>query len=262
MSFANQVAVVTGASSGIGRSLARELASQGCLVGLVARRRDLLAELAAEIEGKGGKAAFAAADVSERAETLAAIHEVAAKLGPVDLLIANAGVGAPTLLDPVNIAEVEKMFKVNVFGMIYAIEAVLPDMLRRRQGHLAAVSSLAAYKGLPGESGYSASKAAVNVYLEGLRIQLRNRGIAVTALCPGFVKTPMTEVNDFHMPFLLEADEAARRMLRALARRRKVYNFPWPMALLMKLTAWLPDWIMARSMKKYNENPPFPKTPL
>jgi short-subunit dehydrogenase len=154
------------------------------------------------------------------------------------------------------------MFKVNVFGMIYAIEAVLPDMLRRCQGHLAAVSSLAAYKGLPGESGYSASKAAVNVYLEGLRIQLRNRGIAVTALCPGFVKTPMTEVNDFHMPFLLEADEAARRMLRALARRRKVYNFPWPMALLMKLTAWLPDWIMARSMKKYNENPPFPKTPL
>lgn len=259
---AYQVAIVTGASSGIGRALALELARRGSRVGLVARRRDLLAELASEIEGQGGQAAFAAADVSNRTETLTAIHEVETKLGPVDLLIANAGVGAPTLLDPLNVADVEKMFRVNVFGMIYALEAVLPGMLRRGKGHLAAVSSLAAYKGLPGESAYTASKAAMNVYLEGLRIQLRDRGIFVTTLCPGFVKTPMTEVNQFHMPFLLEADEAARRMIRAMERRRKVYNFPWPMALLMKLTAWLPDWLIARTMNKYNENPPFPKAPL
>jgi short-subunit dehydrogenase len=262
MSFADQVAVVTGASSGIGRALVKELAAKGAKVGLVARRRDLLAELAGEIEKTGRQAAFAAADVADRTQTVAAIHEVAAKLGPVDLLIANAGVGAPTLLDPINVADVEKMFRVNVFGMIYAIESVLPEMLKRRRGHLAAVSSIAAYKGLPGESGYVASKAAVNAYLEGLRIQLREHGIAVTTICPGFVKTPMTEVNQFHMPFLLEADEAARRIVRALARRRKVFNFPWPMAVLMKLTTWLPDWMVARSMRKYNENPPFPKTPL
>jgi short-subunit dehydrogenase len=255
-SFANQVAVITGASSGIGWALAKVLTAQGCKVGLVARRQEQLAALAAEIGQTGGTAAAAAADVSDRARTIAAIQELADKLGPVDLLIANAGVGVPTLLEPLNVDEVERMFSVNVLGMVYAIEAVLPEMLRRGRGHLAAVSSIAAYKGLPGESGYCASKAAVNTYLEGLRIHLRGRGIHVTTICPGFVKTPMTDVNQFHMPWLLEADEAARRIVRALARRRKVYNFPWQMALVMKLVPWLPDWVLARGMKDYNENPP------
>ena len=120
------------------------------------------------------------------------------------------------------------------------------------------MSSLAAYRSLPGESGYCASKAALNSFLEGLRIQLRGRGIAVTTVCPGFVRTPMTEVNQFKMPFLLEADEAARRIVGALRRRRKVYNFPWQMALLMKVTRWLPDWVVARHMMEYNEAPPMP----
>jgi short-subunit dehydrogenase len=260
--FANQVAVITGASSGIGWALSKALAAEGCKVGLIARRREQLAALAAEIQQAGGSAAFAPADVADRQQTLASIHDVAAQLGPVDLLVANAGVGAPTLLEPFNVHDVEKMFRVNVLGVVYAIEAVLPVMLQRGRGHLAAVSSLAAYKGLPGESGYSSSKAAVNNYMEGLRIQLRDRGIAVTTICPGFVKTPMTEVNDFKMPFLLEADEAARRIVQALKRRKKVFNFPWQMSLMMKLTAWLPDWMVARAMNKYNENPPFPKAPL
>ena len=262
MSFANQVAVVTGASSGIGWALARRLASEGCKVGLIARRRDLLEKLSGEIAQAGGVAAFASADVADREQTRKAIHEVAGKLGHVDLVIANAGVGAPTNLDPVNMADVEKMFAVNTLGVIYAIDAVLPEMLRRGRGHLAAVSSLAAYKGLPGESAYCASKAAVNVYLEGLRIHLRTKGIAVTTFCPGFVKTPMTAINEFKMPWVMEADEAARRIVEALRRRRKVYNFPWQLALLMRLTAWLPDRTVARFMGPYNEKLPFPKGPL
>jgi short-subunit dehydrogenase len=262
MGFANQVAVITGASTGIGRALAKALAAEGCKVGLVARREALLTELAGEIKAQNGTAASATADVGDREQVLAAVARLRESLGPVDLLIANAGVGAPTLLDPVNTADVEKMFRVNVLGVVYAIEAVLPEMLRRKSGHLAAVSSLASYKGLPGESAYTASKAAVNTYLEGLRIQLRDHNIAVTTICPGFVRTPMTEVNNFHMPFLLEADDAARRIVRALRRRKKVFNFPWGMSLLMKLTAWLPDWLIARMMRKYNENPPFPKQPL
>jgi short-subunit dehydrogenase len=216
MSFANQVAVITGASSGIGWALAKELARQGGKVGLIARRHDLLEALAAEIRQAGGTAALAAANVSDRAQTLAAIAEVRTALGPVELLVANAGVGVPTYLEPTNVPDVEQMFRVNLFGVLYAIEAVLPEMLRRGRGHLAAVSSMAAYKGLPGESGYCASKSAVNTYLEGLRIQLNSRGIAVTTICPGFIRTPMTAQNPFHMPWLMEPDEAARRIARAL----------------------------------------------
>jgi short-subunit dehydrogenase len=262
MLFANQVAVVTGASSGIGWALAKELAGAGCKVGLVARRHERLKQLADEIECKNGTTAIAAADVGDRDQIVAAIHDLASQLGPIDLLVANAGVGAPTLIEPLNIADIEAQFRINTLGVVYSVEAVLPDMLRRGRGHIAAVSSLAAYVGLPGESSYCASKAAVNVFLDGLRIQLRNRGIAVTTICPGFVNTPMTAVNDFHMPFLLEADVAARRIVRALRRRRKVYNFPWQISLLMKLTHIAPDWLMARVMHKYNEAPPMPSVPL
>ncbi|MFO0927380.1 MAG: SDR family NAD(P)-dependent oxidoreductase [Gemmataceae bacterium] len=262
MAFANQVAIITGASSGIGWALAKELARQGARVGLVARRSEQLQALAAEITAAGGTAECAAADVADRPAAIASIRDLESRLGPIDLLIANAGVGAPTTLDPVNIAVFEKMYRVNVFGVVYAIEAVLPTMLARRRGHIAAVSSMAGYKGLPGEWGYTSSKAAVNNLMEGLRIQVRDQGIAVTTICPGFIKTPMTEVNKFHMPWLLEADDAARRIARALARRKKVFNFPWQMGLLMRLTRWLPDWVVARAMGKYNENPPFPTTPI
>lgn len=258
MFLANQVAVVTGASSGIGWALAKALAAHGAKVGLVARRGDRLALLADEIKQAGGATALATADVGDRQQTVAAIQHIAAQLGPVDLLVANAGVGMPTFLEPMNVADIEAMFRVNVLGVVYAVEAVLPEMLRRGSGHLAAVSSLGAYKGFPGESAYCASKAAVNTLMEGWRIHLRGRGVAVTTICPGFIKTPMTDINTFAMPFLMTADEAARRIVRALRRQRKVYNFPWQTTLLMKLTAWLPDWLLARVMHPYNEDPPVP----
>jgi short-subunit dehydrogenase len=256
MSFANQIAVITGASSGIGWALAKELAAQKCRVGLVARRLDKLEALAAEIRAVGGTAALAVADVADREATLRAIADVRQQLGPVDLLVANAGVGAPTHLHPLNVEQVERMFRVNLFGVIYAIEAVLPEMLERKRGHLSAVSSLSAYKGLPGESAYCASKAAVNSYMEGLRIQLRPYDIAVTTICPGFIKTPMTDVFDFKMPFLMDADKAARRMVKALRRRRKVYNFPWRTTMLMKLTHWMPDWLLLWIFRDQLEKPP------
>ena len=256
-------AVVTGASSGIGWELAKLLGSEGWRVGLIARRGDRLEELAGIIRRGGGVAEAAVANVGSREEAVAAVASLRDRLGPIDLMVANAGLGLPTHCDPVNLDEVESMVRVNLLGVIYVCSAVLPEMIERRRGHLAAVSSLAAYKGLPGESAYCASKAAVNTYMEGLRIHLRKRGIAVTTICPGFIRTPMTAINQFRMPWLLEADEAARRIVRALRRRRKVFDFPWQTALLMKLTRWLPDWLMARGMKDYNEEmaaaPPAPE---
>jgi short-subunit dehydrogenase len=256
MPFANQVAVITGASSGIGWELAKALAARGSAVGLLARRRDKLEALAGEIIAAGGRAAVAVANVAERRETVSAIHQLRDQLGPVDLLIANSGVGLPTGLEPMNMDQVDNMIRVNYLGVVYAIEAVLPDMLKRGRGHLSAVSSLASYKGMPGESGYCSSKAAVNTYMEGLRIQLRNRGVAVTTICPGFIRTPMTDVNPFKMPFLMNADRAAQLILRALERKKKVYNFPWQTTLLMKLTRWLPDWVVARALNGYTGDRP------
>jgi len=254
--FLNRVVLVTGASSGIGRALAVRLGQLGAKVGLVARRMELLEEIAAAIRKSGGVAAIASADVSRREQMQAAAHTIREELGPIEILIANAGVGTPTLLDPLNIQDVERMFQVNVFGVIYAIETVLPEMLKRKSGQIAGVSSMAAFKGLPGESGYCATKAALNTYLEGLRIQTRAHGIAVTTICPGFVQTPMTAVNEFHMPFVISADRAADRILHAIRKRKKTQSFPRRMRWLMRLLAWLPDWLLAQVMANYNEKPP------
>ncbi|MFQ3592651.1 MAG: SDR family NAD(P)-dependent oxidoreductase [Gemmataceae bacterium] len=257
-----KVALITGASSGIGWQLAKELARIGTAVGLLARRRDLLNQLADEISNAGGTVAVAVADVADRQATVSALRGLEKQLGPCDLLIANAGVGAPTHLDPMNVPDIEKMFQVNVLGVVYSIEAVLPGMLARNRGHLVAVSSMAAYKGLPGENGYSASKAAVNNLMEGFRIRLRPLGVQVTTICPGFIATPMTARNRFRMPFLLSAAEAARRIVRALRHRPAVYNFPWQMNLLMQLVRWMPDWVIRWGMADYNADPPSPERPL
>jgi len=262
VTYKDRVVVVTGASSGIGLELARELARQGAKVGLIARRLSILEDLAIELRQQGATVAVAAADVSDREPLLAAFGLIRAALGPIDVMIANAGVGAPTLLSPFNVGDVEKMFRINVMGVIYSIEAVLPEMLARKQGHLAAISSMAAYKGLPGESAYGATKSAVNTYMEGLRIQLASKGIRVTTICPGFIKTPMTDVNEFDMPFLLSAEVAAKRIVSALRLGVKVYNFPMRMNLLMSLLRCLPDSLLNWIMSGYNAKPPMPKRPL
>lgn len=251
-SLAGQVALVTGASSGVGWELARQLALNGCKVGLIARREAPLRELAAHITAAGGVAVPVVADVGHREQVEAAFATVRAQLGPVDLVIANAGVGRPTLRDPVNMADVEETFRINLMGVVYALSAALPEMLARKSGHLVAVSSLAAYRGLPGESAYCASKAAVNAYMDGLRIHLRGTGVRATTLCPGFITTPMTESNAFHMPQLMTAEYAAGRMIRAIKAGKKVYNFPWRLHLMVKLSRWLPDGAINWAMGDYD----------
>jgi short-subunit dehydrogenase len=252
-SFSGQVAIVTGGSSGIGWEMARQLAAEGCKVGLVARRAEPLAELYKLIVEKGGTAAIAVADVGQREQVEAAFRMVREQLGPVDLVIANAGVGKATLLDPVNIGDVENMIRINLMGTIYTVSAALPEMLARKSGHLVAISSLAGYRSLPGESAYCASKAAVNSYMDGLRIHLRGTGVQTTTICPGFVLTPMTAMNKFHMPQLMTAEYAAWKILGAIRRGRKVYNFPWRLQFLVKLSRWLPDRLMNWIMGDYNE---------
>ncbi|WP_168189465.1 SDR family NAD(P)-dependent oxidoreductase [Paludisphaera borealis] len=239
--------VVTGASGGIGRALAIELGAGGCRLGLIARRGPELQETAALVRSQGGEAHAATADVGDRRALREAIGALEEALGPTQVLVANAGFGAPTRLDPLNIDDVEQTFRVNVMGVIYSVEAVLPGMLARGDGHLVAVSSLAALKGLPGESAYCASKAAVNTYMEGLRIALRSRGVAVATVCPGFVDTLIEPMDTAATPFLISAEAAAKKIARVIdARKSGVFAFPWRMAALTALIARLPDFLVAR----------------
>lgn len=243
------VALVTGASSGIGLELARRLAREGTKVALVARRRDLLEGLAREIRGAGGTALALPCDVRERIPMHAVVAQAARELGPIDLLIANAGVGHVIPADTFDAALFEDTIRTNLLGPVYAVEAALPSMLSRHAGHIVGVSSLAAYRGFPMTHAYCASKSALNTFLEGLRTEIADRGIRVTTVCPGFVRTPMTVKNSGAMPFLLEPNDAARRILRAVRAGRRVYNFPWPMAALMAVVRLLPSGVLDRAVR-------------
>lgn len=240
------VAFITGASTGIGNALAKELARRGWSVGLVARRGDLLDALAVEIRAAGGKAAWAAADVTDQAAIRAAAQHVAQELGPIDLLVANAGAGDPAPAWKAPIETWIATFRLNVEGVVYSVGAVLPEMLARKSGHLAVVSSVAGFRGLPTMAAYSGSKAAVTTFFESLRVDLKRSNIAVTAIHPGFIATPLTAGAKAPMPFLISAERAAVIIANGLERRRSDITFPWQMMLLMRFAKRVPNWLWDR----------------
>lgn len=250
------VAVVTGASSGIGRALAVELAREGYRVGLIARRADRLEAVVAAIRAAGDSAECVPAAVTGRDEVRRAIATLTERLGPVDLLVANAGIGLGTdaLVPAADALEAE--FRVNVFGVFYAVEAVVPSMIERGAGHVVVISSLAAHRGLPGAAGYCASKAALTRLVEGLRPDWARAGICATTVHPGYVRSEMTARNRFRMPLLMETDRAARLIARAIRRKRKVYEFPWRMSLLVRhVVRRLPDRVLAGLVRRDRERP-------
>ncbi len=239
------VALVTGASSGIGRALSVRLAEDGYDVGLCARRAGLLEEVAQAVRSAGGRASVHPHDVSSRDAVLHAVAECEQRLGAVDLLIANAGIGGRRGVE-VDGENVERVFGVNVLGAVYAVEAVLPAMLQRGSGHLVCVSSIAAYGGLPRAGAYSASKAALTTYFESKRLDLRGTGVDVTVLAPGWVRTPMTGGEHSTRPILLELEPAVDRMMRAIRERRPHLAFPWTLATAVRLGRLLPRFAYDR----------------
>jgi short-subunit dehydrogenase len=233
------ISFVTGASSGIGRSLARRMAFEGETIVAVARRKSLLDSLVREIVDGGGQAIAIACDVTDRAQVLAAVTDAEARLGPIERLVACAGGGERTAVDAFDAGQVDRILALNVGGTANCIEALLPGMLERRSGHLVAVSSLAAYRGLPGAAAYSAAKAALSNMIESLRIDLQPRGIAVTLICPGFVRANPSPGKK-RKPFQLELEKATEMMWRAIAARRKHYAFPWPLVIVAGAARLLP----------------------
>jgi short-subunit dehydrogenase len=244
------VAVVTGAAGGIGSSLCRELARAGAPVGLLSRTAAKLSPLADELGQAGAAVCARVVDVGDRRALAAALAEVEGELGPVELLVHNAGVGKPTQATAPDLDDLEEMLRVNYLGGVYAVEAMLPGMLARGRGRIVAVSSLGARRGMAWSAGYSASKAALATYLESLRPPLRRRGITVTTVFLGFVRTPMTAALPLGLPILMmRPDAAARRILRAAVAGRREASYPWHeaacAAVLRRLPAWAFDAFMA-----------------
>lgn len=242
----NSRIILTGASAGIGRALALEYARRGAQLLLVARRRPLLDELAGEVRELGGRCEILAADVADPGSAATAVAIAHEAFGGVDMVLLNAGRGGPMFVDAFDAEEAEMVMRVNYFGIVRMVEAILPYMLAEGRGTIAAVSSLAAYLGMPGSGAYNASKAAATILMESLRTELRPRGIDVITIAPGFVRTAMTAQNEFSMPFIMEPEAAAARIARAIDRRTSLYRFPLATSLTIRLLSALPHSLYDR----------------
>lgn len=243
---------LTGASSGIGAALARHCSAAGATLGLAARRRDRLAALAAELPGAHS---WYVLDVADAAALQAAAADFIARWGCPDLVVANAGISVGTLAEEAaDLPAFHRVFATNVFGMAHTFQPFIAAMKARGSGCLAGIASVAGIRGLPGAGAYSASKAAAIAYLEALRVELRGSGVKVVTIAPGYVATPMTAANPYPMPFLLTADEAARRFARAIERGASYRVIPWQMGVVAKLLRLLPnpafDALFARASRK------------
>jgi short-subunit dehydrogenase len=234
-----RVCWITGASSGIGRDIARQLARQGVIVAISARSADKLAEVAAE---HANLRAFPV-DVTDQAAVADTVSRIERELGVIDLAILNAGVWHPMGAANYEVAKVIESTQVNYFGLVYGVGALLKPMLQRRGGHLALVSSVAGYRGLPMGAAYSPTKAAVISLAESLQPELSRANVTLSLINPGFVDTPMTRVNTFPMPFILTVEDAASRIITGLKAKRYEIAFPAPLVATLKLARIMPNWL-------------------
>lgn len=234
--YAWNVAWITGASIGIGREMALLLARSGVKVAASARSVDELNALASSQSG----ILAVPLDVTDPEAAAAAAERIASQLGPIDLAIFNAGVWQPMGARNFDPGKCATSMSVNYQGVCNGLAAVMPAMIARQSGQIALVSSVAGYRGLPKAIAYAPSKAAVISLAETLAPDLARYGVTVSVVNPGFVETPMTAVNDFPMPFIIKADDAASRIIRGLAKKKFEVAFPWQLAALMKVLRILP----------------------
>ncbi len=246
-SFPWKTAWITGASTGIGRELALDLAAGGVKVAASARSADKLAEVATM---QPGITAYPL-DVTDPQAVAAVVEKIAQNFGDIDLAILNAGTWHPTEAIDIDGEKAAQSMAVNYLGVVYGIESLLPRMRQRGLGHIAMTGSVAAYRGLPKSCHYGPTKAALNNLAETLAIELKREGISITIINPGFVDTPMTEVNDFPMPFLMTAEDAARQILKKLPRKPFEIAFPWQLVRQLKFAQLLTPASHVRTMRRF-----------
>ncbi len=248
-----QTVFITGASSGLGQALARHYARQGAVLGLAARRGDALQTLAATL---GGAIHCYSLDVTDAMALQAAGRDFMARAGVPDIVIANAGISVGTLTEEADdMTAFARVFDVNVMGAVHTFQPFVAAMRDAGRGRLVGIASVAGVRGLPGAGAYSASKAALRTYLEALRVEMRDSGLRVVCISPGYIATPMTAINPYAMPFLLPADEAARRIARVIAAGQAQAVVPWQMGLVATLMKWLPTGLYDRLAAKAGRKP-------
>jgi short-subunit dehydrogenase len=246
-------ALVTGASSGIGRGLALALGRRGAHVVVVARRRERLDELVAEIAAAGGTAEAQTLDVADADATHALVREADARR-PLDFIVANAGIGGITPGKKLDWPRVRAILETNLVGAAATIAGAVPGMIARRDGRIVAVASVAGFRGLPRFGAYSASKAGLITLCESLRIDLHGTGVSVTTVCPGYVQTELLTPGKSH-PFVVSVDEAVDTILRAADARDALCTFPAPIVAGMRAAQLLPrslyEFVATRARVKY-----------
>ncbi len=235
---------ITGASSGIGEALALELAKRGAILGLLARREKLLRALVGKCERKGTAAREFPCDITDEIAVKDAADSFRNEFGKIDVLIANAGIGGATKhAKDIKPQDFRRVIDTNLVGAMNSVAAVLPDMIERGDGQIVAISSLAGFRGLPKSAAYCASKAGMTAYFESVRLDVQNRGVSVTIIQPGFIKTPLTSGRAAKMPFLMELEDSVPLFLRAIEKKKKFAAFPWQLAALVRAGKVFPAWL-------------------
>ena len=238
---------ITGASSGIGQALAEYYAKEGAIIGLAARRQDLLNTLQDSLTTETMTYAL---DVRDAEALAGAANDFISRFGAPDIVIANAGVSAGTLTENRDdIKTFKGVIDINLLGMVHTFQPFIESMKQAGKGSLVGIASVAGIRGLPGAGAYSASKAAVIAYLESLRVELSINGIHVTTIAPGYIKTPMTDINEYAMPFLMAPEVAAKKFAQAIAKKKRFIVIPWQMGWLARVMRFLPPWLWDTMMK-------------
>jgi len=235
---------ITGASSGIGEYVAYEYAKQGATIGLAARRKERLHNVATKCKELGGKPIIYEVDVNNQSTTKNAIDNFISESGGIDIVIANAGISGNVKLKNGNSDEINRMLLTNILGVTNTILPTLPTMIKQQSGRVVVVSSIAGFRGLPGRSGYSASKAAVRFLANSWRSSFMNDGITFTTICPGFIDTDMTNKHKYKMPFLMNVDVFARKVVNVIEKKKKTYVAPWQWRFIIPLIKIVPEWLL------------------
>lgn len=241
MNFSCKTILITGASSGIGLSIAECLSQYDCKLILIARRIEKLEEIKVKLRNNKAEISAYKCDVSNKNEVQNTFGCVISKYSFIDIAIMNSGVGKRIKPENFNSNDADEIYGVNMFGIIYWMELLLPEFISKNKGMIVGVSSLADRRGYSGSGFYCSSKAAVSILLEGLRVELSSYNIKILTVRPGFVKTPMTDVNEFKMPFMISPEKAAKKIIEGIKKEKNIIEFPWQIVFLTKLIELLPN---------------------